>query len=121
MARVDPDDDTIDRWVVWVYRYDPERRERRNVVEAAFDDGEEFERYLHDAAERLIGLKQRGEAEQVEHYGGVCYEAGYRDRVRRQRLGLVDDASVSSATLSAPEDLDSADERAPIAADGGSG
>ncbi len=37
MALVDPDDDTLDRFVVWHYRYDAVRHERRNVVAIAFD------------------------------------------------------------------------------------
>ena len=39
VAEVDPDEDTIARWVVAHYRYDADRRERRHVVVAAFDSG----------------------------------------------------------------------------------
>jgi hypothetical protein len=49
VARVDPDDDSIHRWVVWHYRYDSYRSERRNVVVAAFDNPGEF---FADIAER---------------------------------------------------------------------
>jgi hypothetical protein len=44
MPRVDPQDDSIRRWVVHHYRYDPHRRERRHVLISAnmallqFDD-----------------------------------------------------------------------------------
>jgi hypothetical protein len=37
MARVDPEDDTIWRFIACHYRYDPQRQERRHVVVAAFD------------------------------------------------------------------------------------
>src|SRR5271166_5524637 len=38
VGMVDPDDDSICRWVVSHFRYDPARNERRNVVVAAFDN-----------------------------------------------------------------------------------
>jgi len=44
VAEVNPDDDSIDRWVLWHYRYDLDRRQRRNVVIAAFDNAEELTR-----------------------------------------------------------------------------
>lgn len=42
MAAVDPDDDSIKRFIVLHYRYDADRRERRNVVVQAFDNEREF-------------------------------------------------------------------------------
>jgi hypothetical protein len=35
MARVDPEDDSIERFIVRRYRYDSQRRERRHVVAVA--------------------------------------------------------------------------------------
>lgn len=32
VSEVDPKDDAIERWLVMELRYDPDRRERRNVV-----------------------------------------------------------------------------------------
>ncbi len=46
MARVDPDDDSIRRFVIYRYAYDPVRRERRHQLVAAYDDVAEFEREL---------------------------------------------------------------------------
>jgi hypothetical protein len=43
MAQVDPADDSIKRFIVRHYRYDPERRERRHVVVAAFDNEPEYQ------------------------------------------------------------------------------
>lgn len=88
MARVDPDDESIDRYVVQRYRFDPERHERRNVTEVAFDDAAEFEAYLRDAGPRLEAEKVAGAAEPVEHYSGHHREPGHRERMRRRRLGL---------------------------------
>jgi hypothetical protein len=39
---VDPNDDSRERFVIWHYRYDPTRREHRNVTVAAFDNADEF-------------------------------------------------------------------------------
>jgi hypothetical protein len=49
MAKVDADDDTIRRFVVQHYRYDPDRHERRPVVIAAFDNEAECEASMHEA------------------------------------------------------------------------
>ena len=38
MSEVDSEDDTIWRWVIHHYRFDPTRSERRNVVVAAYDN-----------------------------------------------------------------------------------
>src|SRR5580700_7663243 len=43
MAQVDPADDSIKRFIVRHYRYDPERRARRHVVVAAFDNEPEYQ------------------------------------------------------------------------------
>ncbi len=42
MATVDPNDDNIKLYVVRLYAYDPEHRERRHQVVAAFDNEQEF-------------------------------------------------------------------------------
>ena len=42
MAEVDPEDDSIRRFIVRHYQYDPRRHERRHVVIAAFDNEREM-------------------------------------------------------------------------------
>jgi hypothetical protein len=42
MPEVDADDDSVTRYVIWHFRYDPHRHERGNVVVAAFDREEEW-------------------------------------------------------------------------------
>lgn len=88
MACVDPDDESVERYVVQRYRFDPRRRERRNVTEVAFDDVEEFEVYLREAAARLEAEKAAGTAEPVEHYSGLHRAPGHREAMRRRRLHL---------------------------------
>ena len=43
---VDPNDDSVWRWVVQHYRFDPERNQRRRVVVAAYDNEAEFDAAL---------------------------------------------------------------------------
>jgi hypothetical protein len=78
---VDPDDDSICRWVVWHYRYDPDRSERRNVVVAAFDNRHEFDADIEKRAARLRACKERGEdVDPAEHISGLMQEPGYASR-----------------------------------------
>ena len=71
MAEVDPDDDRIARWVVWHYRFDPSRSERRNVTVAAYDNVEEFERSLDEHMRWLVARQASGEAEAAESISGA--------------------------------------------------
>ena len=88
VAEVDPDDDSRKRWVLHWYRYDPERKERRYVVVAAFDDKKEFTRRLDELSTELDRLQKEGQAEEIERIGGVELPAGYRaatNDARRKR------------------------------------
>jgi hypothetical protein len=83
VARVDPDDDSIHRWVVWHYRYDSYRSERRNVVVAAFDNPGEFFADIAERSSQLRRRRERGEdVHPAEQISGAMYEPGYR-RVQR--------------------------------------
>ena len=42
MASVDPADDSVRRFIVRHYAYDPSRHERRHIVVAAYDNEQEF-------------------------------------------------------------------------------
>lgn len=101
MARVNPDDDSIRRFIVRHYRYDPERHERRHVMIAAFDNEREFEAYVHLAATELGRNKRRGRVgDRKEHISGVVQEAGHRRRQQNARLvQRALDRGVSSAAL----------------------
>jgi hypothetical protein len=87
MARVDPDDDNIVRWVVWHYRYDPDRNERRNVVVAAFDNAGEFHTDIEARAVQLRARKERGDdVHPCEHISGQMYGPGYRRLQRNAHM-----------------------------------
>ena len=87
VARVDPENDNIRRFIVRHYRYDPARRERRHVVVAAFDNEPEFlaciERVRADIGQR----RERGErVDPREHASGVVHEPGYLRRAANGHL-----------------------------------
>jgi len=87
VARVDPEDDRITRFLVRHYRYDPVRHERRYVVVAAFDNRREFEACLAETASELRARQQCGrDAEPSEHVSGVVQERGYRRKQQNARL-----------------------------------
>jgi hypothetical protein len=101
VAAVDPDDDTIDRWVVLHYRYDSGRRERRDVAVAAFDNPDEFHADIHARAEQL---RARGkEADRLERITGRAYPAGYR---RQQRDAHLLKRAIEHGVAPVVEDLD---------------
>ncbi len=85
MGMVDPDDDSIERFVVRRYAYDPERHERRHRIVAAFDNEAEFKALIRKLGDDLKERRDAGEAvDPREHITGQRYEPGYR---RRQRNG----------------------------------
>src|ERR1700727_2729080 len=87
VAEVDPDDDSIARWVVAHYRYDADRRERRHVVVAAFDNPDEFHADIHARAEQLRARRESGDdVDRLERITGRTYAAGYRRQQRDAHL-----------------------------------
>jgi hypothetical protein len=75
VGEVDPKDDAIERWLVMEVRYDSDRRERRNVVIAAFDSEDECNR-------RLIELRSEGRGADLTHQH---YPIGYTAAQQRRR------------------------------------
>ncbi len=80
MAQVDPDDDTILRFVLWHNTFDPSRHERRHVVVAAYDNEAEFKAALAPLHEDLRRRRQAGSAHPTEHYGGEPRHPGHEAR-----------------------------------------
>jgi hypothetical protein len=85
MGRVDPDDDSILRFVLRHYRFDPERHERRHVVVAAFDNQDEFLAAVESLGAEVRSQKERGVGDQRESVSGVVLEPGAGARQRAER------------------------------------
>jgi hypothetical protein len=88
MTQVDPDDDSIWRITLRHYRYDPERRERRHVDLATFDNEAEFFAELGRRQRDLEQRRQQGTADPREHYTGLPKEPGYEVRRQKKRRAL---------------------------------
>jgi hypothetical protein len=87
MAQVDPENDNIHRFIVRHYRYDPERRERRHVIVAAFDNEPEFQACMQEVAAEIRRRRENGEnVDRREHASGSIYEPGYLRRAANGHL-----------------------------------
>jgi len=87
VARVNADDDSVRRWVVLHYRYDADRRERRNIAVAAFDNPDEFHADLETRSAQLRSDKECGEVlDAVERISGRMYGPGYLRLQRNAHL-----------------------------------
>ncbi len=82
---IDPNDDSKDRWIIWHYKYDPERRERRNIAIAAFDNRRAFMKFFKRASADLEVAKSEGRAEGKERISGVMWKAGHRAEINQFR------------------------------------
>lgn len=82
---VDFADDSIDRWSVFHYRYDPERNEVRHVLLKAFSSRREMMKYMKIANIALQKKKEAGGVPIHEHISGRCLEAGHGSRAREAR------------------------------------
>jgi hypothetical protein len=74
VSAVDANDDAIERWLVIELRYDPDRRERRHVVIAAFDSKAECNRRLTELR------KENRDADLSQRHCPVGYTAAQERR-----------------------------------------
>ena len=87
MARVDVEDDSIRRFVVRHYRFDPERHERRHVVVAAFDNEDEFIELITSIEADIRQREKTGAlVDKNEHASGTCLEPGHSAAAARGRF-----------------------------------
>jgi hypothetical protein len=87
VARVDPDNDDIRRYVVHRYAYDPQRHERRHQVVAAFDNRREFEALCDREAAELERRRAAGDnVDPLEDISGTILEPRAKRRAQEQRL-----------------------------------
>ena len=82
---VDVKDDSLDRWYVSHKKYDPERKEVRNVLLKAFSNQKGQMKYFNLVNKELQARKLVDEVPRYEHIMGGRYEAGYHARIRENR------------------------------------
>ncbi|HEY4152380.1 MAG TPA: hypothetical protein VGM38_03595 [Pseudolysinimonas sp.] len=83
MAEVDHEDDTKWRWVLHHYRFDPVRRERRNVVVAAYDNENQFDDEFESYGETIRAEIAAGARSPEEHISGGTWEPGHLAAAKR--------------------------------------
>ncbi|MFV0461687.1 MAG: hypothetical protein ACK5MP_00585 [Nostocoides sp.] len=74
---IDPEDDSLDRWIVRHYRYDPQRRQRRHVTVAAYSSRAEMNRAMDDLAGVIRDGIATGERDTRESVTGVHHPPGH--------------------------------------------
>lgn len=82
---VDVKDDSLDRWYVNHYKYDPERKQVRHVLLKTFSNQKGQMKYFNMVNEELQARKMVEEVPRHEHISGGHYEPGYHARVRENR------------------------------------
>ncbi|GAB3439080.1 hypothetical protein GCM10027517_12060 [Phycicoccus ginsengisoli] len=109
MARVDADDDTIQRFVVRHYRFDPGRHERRHVVVDVFDTEAEYLAAIEAVRAGIEARRAAGEdVDPTEHASGITYEPGDRARAPTGHpLRRMVEHGVNPSLYINPEDLPS--------------
>ena len=78
-------DDSLDRWYVRHYKYDPGRKEVRHVIRKTFSNQKSQMKYFNLANEELQARRLVEEVPRHEHISGGHYEPGYHARVRENR------------------------------------
>jgi len=83
---VDSGDDTVKRYIVHLYTYVPDRRERTNLELGCFDTEAEGMRLLGDAYLELASRQASGEADSRDRLSMITKEPGSDERNRRRRI-----------------------------------
>ncbi|MGZ4599931.1 MAG: hypothetical protein ACXVGS_08740 [Oryzihumus sp.] len=87
MARVDPEDDDLRRFVVHHYRYDPQRHERRHVLVEAFDTAAEARTCLDRVRAEIERRRETDPGfDRREYVSSRTLEPGDRRREANSRL-----------------------------------
>ena len=82
---VDVRDDSLDRWYVSHYKYDPDRKQVRHVFLKAFSRQKGQMKYFALVSEGLQDRKLVEEVPRHEHISGGHYEPGNHARLRENR------------------------------------
>ena len=88
MSEVDPEDDTVHRYLVWHFKYDQNRRQRRMVVLGAFNTFPEAERLFLSKSNELVLLVASGQADPRERMSLDNRYPGHHARAVEGRLAM---------------------------------
>ncbi len=97
VPEVDPDDDDALRYVVYHYRYDCERHERRMMFVAAYDNESEFTASIEALGDALRSRAARGEGDPRESVSARCSHLGTAARPKSSGGTLVGSSAGTAA------------------------
>ena len=82
---VDVKDDSLDRWYVTHYRFDPDHQQFRHVMLKAFSNRKAQMKFLKESTHALEARKLVEQVPRKEHIAGGFYQSGYKRLVRKNR------------------------------------
>lgn len=87
MAKVDPYDDSVFRYVIMRHQFDPKTNHFRWFYESAYDSKREYGKRLQEAFDELASRRANGLAHDKEQLSGRRLESGYfaNSKLRRNR------------------------------------
>ena len=88
MAQVDMNDDTVDRYIVWHYRFDEDTSHFRKIPLAAFSTSREARRLFEVESQNLLKKKESGLADAREYISSDQKKRGHNQRARDMRFFL---------------------------------
>jgi len=88
MAQVDMNDDTVDRYIVWHYRFDENTSHFRKMPLAAFSNSHEARRLFEVESQKLLEKKESGLADAREYISSDQKKRDHNQRARDMRFFL---------------------------------
>jgi hypothetical protein len=86
MAQIDPDDDNLDRFVVWHYHFVEKQGERKLEAICAFSTRSEAEEEFRSSSDKLIKRQAAGLSDPREYFTLTYRRPGYKIDARNSRL-----------------------------------
>jgi hypothetical protein len=86
MAQVDINDDNIDKFIVWHYRFDPSTSHFRKIPLAAFSSSREAKKLFKFESKALEKRKSAGLADKREYISSDQQLHGHKKRAREIRI-----------------------------------
>ena len=93
-VEVDINDDSIDRWYVKHYKFDPKRNEVRHVILKAFSNQKAQMEFFELKSKELEERKKIEDVPKHEHISGGHYAPGYHARIKARREGKFDEGRI---------------------------
>lgn len=85
MVKIDPEDDSRMRYIVWHHRFDESTNQFKRFAIATFDNEKEAKKLRNLESEKLAKNKESGLAHSREFFSTDCKIPGYSEATRSNR------------------------------------